>query len=189
MSDWATWNAELPRLFKSLLGIPCDWADQPRPMHTGARGQLAVIATPADGTEDRRQSTDAGLLIEEIVGHRRMVLQVSVWSPSQPLAQSARAFLERLRTRLAFDSSQEALRRLRLSYQTTENPVALDRVEDGRQVSFWAMDVVLGYVWSEQDETNVGSFIETGRITADTADDVDGTPLHAGLQSDINPPE
>lgn len=202
--NWATWQAELPLLFGVLLGsaaepMPCDWADQPRRMHTSARAQLTIVSTPAVGVEDRRhhvqldsEGAPTGELIEEAIGQRTMVLQVDVWSPRQSLDQSARARLETLRTRLAFDSTQRALKALRLSFQRAADPVRLDEIENNARVSRWAMDVTLAYAWSERDEDNVGTWIETGRITSgtdagQTIEDEGGNEFP--LQVDINPPE
>ncbi|GAB5547807.1 MAG: hypothetical protein SangKO_075670 [Sandaracinaceae bacterium] len=189
MTEWATWQTELPPLFGSLLGVPCDWADQARALHQGARAQLTIIATPAMGVEDVSYDRDdvAGTQIEERSGDRVMVLQVAVWNPRQVLDQSARAVLERLRGRLGFDSTLERLRTLGLSYQSVGDPVALDQVRDNRRTSMWTMDVRLGFRWTESDTDTPTSWIEHGRITAQSATDVDDAPLHAGLQSDINP--
>lgn len=191
---WSTWQQQLPVLFGVLLGsaaapMACAWADQPRQMHVGARAQLTILATPSQGVEDRRRHVVEGALVEEAIGQRAMVLQLDVWSPRQPLDQSARRYLETLRTRLAFDSTQAALKALRLSLQRVGDPVDLDAIEDGRKVSRWAIDITLGYAWSERDEDNVGTWIETARITTDTVRDVDDTDLPDALQHDIHPPE
>lgn len=191
---WSTWQQQLPLLFGVLLGsvedpMPCDWADQPRRVHVGPRAQLTIISTPSSGVEDRRRHVVSGALVEEAIGQRAMVLQLDVWSPRQPLEQSARRYIETLRTRLAFDSTQTALKTLRLSLQRVGDPVDLDAIEDGRTISRWAIDVTLGYAWSERDEDHVGTWIETGRITTDTVRDVDDADLPDALQHDIHPPE
>jgi len=191
VNDWSTWQTTIPALFAGLMGIPCHWADQPRQMVMGARAQIDIIATPAFGVDDRlrTEDLDTGELTESAVGQREMVLQVSVWNASQSLATAARQYVERLRTRMHFESTQVALKALELSFRRCEAPVDLDGEEDGRTVSRCAMDVRLGYAWRETDAENPGTWIETGRITANTITDVDDTDLPDALQIDINPPE
>lgn len=201
MSDMTTWRAQLPALFTTLLGIPCNWAEEPRPLHLRARAQIDVIAMASFGQDDHSTEDSepvAGVvetIVESVTGERGLTLQVSIWSPSGALGSGAQVFLERLRTRLEMESTEVALEAMHLSFQRAEQPIKVRSSEDGRVVSVWAMDLHLGYVWTETDSENPTSWIETGRITSKLLDaddneidsllDADGEP--APVQVDINP--
>ena len=199
---WTTWQDELPVLFAALLGLSsssaCAWATQPRRQMHGPRAQIDVIATPAQGVEDRRLVSDdggafelggetiTGILTEELTGQRQLVLQVSVWHDRQALPTSARALLERLRTGLGWESTRRSLRDLELAYVLCRDPVNLDPTEDGRTVSRWAMDVVLAYASVESDVENPTNWFESARLHSQSLRDPGGTPLSTQVDVTID---
>lgn len=196
--DWATLDTELPVLFAELLEIPCDWRKKARPMHTSARAQLDIVSNASVGIdevawaeldEEPEGSPDGEpeSVQATVHGTRELVLQVSVWSPSQSLAASARSHLEELRTRLYLPSTLERIKALELALVNVEDLVLLDPTEDGREVSEAAVDVRLAYGHSATDAAI--PFIETARIQSASARDAAGTVLGSSVQIDINPPE
>jgi hypothetical protein len=295
--NWDTIDAQLPPLVAGLIGLPTDWAKQPRSMHVTERAQLDVIAGRVLGVDDRlyadtaaadadtdaiiasgvtsttgvqnvaggalngvlgagvvlptriltitlsahadwdattivvsgkdasgfdqmenfivpngggvvlsgtkrfkqitnvmipAQSGPGGTLLmgvgatanvtESAVGQRELTLQVSVWSPLQSLGRSARRHLERLRTRLRWQSSIGALAALGLAIVTIESIVLLDPSEDGRVVSGAAMDLRLAYSWTETDDAV--PFIETVQVRSEYLRDETGAQLPAAEQID-----
>lgn len=192
--DYARLETELPLLFAELLGIPCDWRKRPRKQHTDACAQLDVISNASIGGDERAWvdvDSDADTVVDSIqatvYGVRELVVQVSVWSPVQSLATSARAYLERLRTRLSLPSSLDAIKALELALVGVEDLVLTDPDQDGRTRSEASIDVRFAY---GHDETEAAAipFLETVRVTSSSARDVQGDPLGAALQIDINPP-
>lgn len=153
MADWATLDAELPPLIGRLLELPCDWRKRPRTMKVGASAQLDIIAEGAIGVDDRKWvDQSSGDVSARVTGQRVMTLQVTVWAAVQPLARSARRYLERLRLRLRFPSTLDALAALELALVDTEALVQLDPAEDGRTVSQASLDVRLAYALDDDDE-------------------------------------
>ena len=185
--DFATVQSELPAAIETLVGIPCQWRTQPRQMVLGAVATLDVLAPSSLGVDDVSWANvgDPDLTHVEatITGYRELTLQVSVWSDKQTLAESARCYLERLRTRLRFPTALETLRGLDLAHVRTEAIVDVDPTEDGRIRSMATMDVRLGYAVSETDEPI--PFIEQARIRSEFFRDAAGDPLPDGLQIDV----
>lgn len=201
-ASWSTWQDGLPPLFATLIGLAAPssvaWASQPRSMSPGPRAQLDVIASPSVGVEDRRYVSDdvatfdldgetiVGTLVEELTGQREIVVQVTAWNEAQSLPVSARALLDRLRTRLAWGSTTTALRAMGLAFVRTEAPVALEPVEDGRIVSRWAMDVAFAYASIELDASNPTNWFETARIASQSLRDEGGSPLPSQVDVTID---
>lgn len=150
--DYATANDELPGIFGGLLELPCAWRKQPgaNVINTSASATLDVIASPSfvDELIVTREGEDAK---ETSYGIRELTLQVSVWSPSQLLGESARFFLERLRTRLQWTSTYDALKRIGFEINDILQIVTIDPRQAGRLMSGCAMDVQLGFGIAESD--------------------------------------
>lgn len=171
MATWAQMQADLPLLLAELLGIPCDWRTQSRGMHTSARAQLDVITAVGIGVDEpvwadvRHESDEQPVAVRATVhGIREMTLQVSVWTQQQALSQSARAYLEALRLRLAWPSVVARLSAMGLALVRVERVVQLDPDSDGRIHSEASIDVRFGYGMSEADVSV--PYIETARITS-----------------------
>jgi len=186
--DWATLETELATLLSSLLEIPCQWRTQPTKLHQGAHAFVDALAPTALGADDVRWADVGGtpetpdFVQATVVGQRELTLQVSVWSPSQSLSSSARMYLERLRTRLRWPSTLEALRGLGLALVTTENVVDVDPVQDGRVRSQSTLDVRIAYGALEADAQI--PWIEDARVTG-TFTDAAGDP--SPYSFDLNP--
>lgn len=150
--DLATIDAGLPTFLKTLLGIPCEWRKTPRTMHVGPSMQLDIITSNGIGWDELVSRDASGPATQEIVyGLREMTLQVTVWSLSQKLAESARFYLELLRTRLRWTSSLQALDALGLALIGVMPMVLIDAAQDGRTPSQASLDLRLSYGVAESD--------------------------------------
>ena len=143
---------------------------------------VQLVARDASGDGE----TIVGTLVEELTGQREIVVQVTAWNEAQSLPVSARALLDRLRTRLAWGSTTTALRAMGLAFVRTEAPVALEPVEDGRIVSRWAMDVAFAYASIELDASNPTNWFETARIASQSLRDEGGSPLPSQVDVTID---
>ncbi len=170
--EWAELDSALPFFIEGLAGIPCDWAGRPRKMHVSARLELDVIAGRGVGIDERRwrnvRVSESGELVgvrARVEGVRELTLQIQAWSPVQPLAKSARRYLDDVRIDLMLPSSLARLRELGLAVVAIEGTVLLDGGEDGRKVSRAALDVRLAHSAGRDDD--VVPFIETARVTGE----------------------
>jgi len=183
---WATWQTELVSLFADLSEIPFDWAAQPRGMHVGSRGQVDLIGLAEIGTPDLRHledGADPNVRIEKRIGQRRLTLQLDVWSPRQALEHSARAVIERIRSRLYFASTSARLLALHLGLIRLTDPLRLDPIEDARTVSRWSMDALFSLAWEETDGEHPGTWIDSVEVSSASLRDPGGDPLPAPLQT------
>lgn len=189
--DWATLQTGLTVFVRSLLGdIATQWGDQPTKFVQGPSATIDLLAPEAVGVDDRIWedvgSPDPTAVKETAIGHREIVVQVTVTSISQKLQDSARMYLERLRTRLRWTSSIGSLAALGLGLLEIGPVIEIDPIENGRVISRSALEVRCSYVHSETDAEI--PFIETARISSEL-EDAAGDPLPAGLQFDITVPE
>lgn len=181
----------LEGLFARLLDLPVaavSFLRQPRQHHRGPRAQLDPIAWPHLGVDELRRTLTAGgaELTEEAIGQRTLVLQVRVWTEAQSLATAPMSYIERLRTRLRWTTSQQALERCCLSFDRAEQPVTFPETRDGRILSTASIDLRLSYAWVEADTENTMGWIEQAQIIADKLRDPVGTALDDALQPTIN---
>lgn len=189
MASFSTLQTSLPALFATLLGIPCDWADQPRGLHPSARAELAIFGETALGMDERRwQTVPGGTEVEDTVqatvtGQRLFTLSITAWSPSQKLDESARFYLERLRLRLSFPSTVATLDGLGLGLIDTLPIHKIDPDENARRVSMAVLDVRLSHAQSESDAPIES--INEAHVLAQYVTHADGT--HAGAQPDLQP--
>lgn len=186
--DWTQLDTALPALVSTLIELPCDFVGKARPMHQQARAQLGIIATSAIGVdeqsldlsgEDTLEAPTAQRIAETVHGLREMTVQVDVWSNEQSIDKSSRRYLERLRTRLRWTSSIEALKALGLALVEIEDIAQPDVEENGRRYSFATMDVRLAYGESETDAAV--PFIEQFRLR--TSDDM---PAELAIDTDVS---
>jgi len=181
----------LEALFAELLELPVaavSFLRQPRQQHRGPRAQLDPIAWPHLGVDELRRTVTAGgaELTEESIGQRTLVLQVQVWADTQSLDTAPMSYIERLRTRLRWTTTQQALQRCCLSFDRAEQPVTFTQRQDCRQLSTASIDLRLSYAWVEADTAHTMSWIEQAFITADKLRDPAGTAFDDALQPTIH---
>jgi hypothetical protein len=179
------WEDTIERLFGQLSELPTCWEDRERPaLGPGADGicLLRVTSVPALGVDETRYTfTDdaapAPDVFPEQTGNRTPVLSVKVDSYDNNARTRARAILERIRTRLRRPSSRAALAKIDTSIATIGTVFAVGRVEDNREYSRAAMDVVLNAAICDADVPfgSIKTIEVSGEIT-DAADVVVGTP-------------
>ena len=184
------WQKTLEELFSDLLDIPAaqvSFLRQPRQHRRGARVQLDPIAFLHFGVDERRQTQSQNTfeLVEEAIGQRVMVLQVSVWTDGQSLQRSPIALIERLRTRMRLQSTTDVLIRCGLGFDRAEQPVTFPETRDGRVLSRSSIDLRLSYAWVESDAENASSWIEQAEIRADKLRDPTGTAYPDAIQPTI----
>lgn len=194
-ADLATIETGLSELFARLMEVPCDWRKKPRGMHVRACAQLDDLTSNGVGVDDSvwrdvdvageptTVDADVAAVRETVQGIRERTLQVTVWSPRQTLAESARFYLERLRTRLRWSSSLDALRAIGVGLVGVEAIQLLDHAQDGRDVSEAAMDLRITHAVAEADEPV--PFIERGHVTG-SVESAGGEEI-AALEIDLNP--
>lgn len=195
-----TWTAEtrtgLITLLERLLEIPVQWRGEPQRQIIGASAIVDALGELGLGVDEitytEGPTTDAPTEVTPTVyGLREATFQVSVWSPSQQLEQSARFYTSRLRTRLRSPSAREDLRALGLGLVSIGESIPADAAQASRDRSGSALEIVLSFGTAEVD--GAVPFIERARFY--TADDDEallanaaGAPLADSIQQDINPP-
>ncbi len=189
-NDWSTWQTSLTGIFATLLGLTApavSFGTQPRGMVEGATAQITPIAIQHHGVDDIRRTLVDGQLVEQVIGHRTLVLQARVWSPRQSLQNSSRALIERLRTRLSFTSTTEALLALDLGFQRAEQPADLTQTRGGREETSTSIDLFLSYAWVETDDTpgNALDYINEVHFNGHVIRDVDGDPVPSALLPEL----
>lgn len=192
--DFAAVESGLPTLFTSLMGIPCQWATQPRRMVVGTSAVIDILGDTVNGRDERVTSyvDDDGAIVgvadatgarETIYGQRELTLQVTIWGITQQLVKSARYYLGRLRTRIRFTSSIARLKAMGLFLSTRENIVQVDPAQEGRAMSQASLDLHFGYGVAESDEP--AAFVKTVRVKSEFLENAAGDPEPPSLQSDI----
>lgn len=181
LTTWDEWQAGLRALFAGLLGLEVAavaFARQPRGQIRGPRAQLDILSVLHEGVEDMRRTLVGAELVEESLGHRVMILQVAVWGERQSLGSSPRALLERMRSRLRWTSTVEALRALQLGLELAEQPVEFTSPQDGRRLTVASIDLRLSFSWVEADTDNPLGWFDKAEIVAEFNDPV-GADLSA----------
>ena len=194
MASLATIQAQLPALLSDLLGdLPVSWRRSARSMADRARAQIDPIAMGMSGIDERiwiacdAEGEDASLELathvrQRVRGMRAMTIQVSVWTPATAIGNSARVYLERLRSRLYLESTYTALRALGLGLVNVFPIVHSDFREDDRSVSQASIDLAFSY-----GHTELGApilYFDRARVITEIAS-ADGA-VNPDLQLEIN---
>ena len=185
--DWDGLKDGLATLCASLLGISCQWRDQPQKLQQGAWATLDALAPSSLGVDDTRWAdvgSPATGVRATVVGQRELTLQVTAWSPRQTPSLSARALLEQLRTRMRWPSTLETLRQLGVALVRIEDVADVDPPQDGRRMSQATLDVRVAYAASETDVEI--PYIEDAHLSSTFANAA-GDQLGAAVQMNINP--
>jgi hypothetical protein len=141
--------------------------------------------------EDGEVTTDPEAVVavrETSHGQREDVLQVTVRAISQGLEARADVYLERLRTRLAWSSSLEALRAMGLGVSTVGAIVPLDSAANKAEMRKYSEAAIeIGVVFGVAESDEPGPFLQTAIARSQSVRDVDGTALPDGAQITTEP--
>lgn len=155
-------------IFAAAMGIPCQPRGEPQKVVVGASATLDFLGESGIGVDEVSfvaNPTDVPTeVVPTVYGLREQTLQVSVWSPSQKLEESARTYASKLKTRLRFPSVLASLRALGVGVVRVEDVVTLDVAQSSHLRSGAALDVRISYGVTDAD-TPI-EFIETAQITS-----------------------
>jgi len=165
----------LKALVKNLSGLDTVWEDEPRPYNPGALALLAfTVITPVGQDEVVRKqdlNQDKGQeLADEHRGVRQATLTVKVESQVQTDTGSAYWHLERVRERLPFRSTGDALRAVNCALIRSGPTLDLTQNWDDRQRSVAALEVFLNVRTSLEDPARYGFIATVGKQNPDDPD-------------------
>lgn len=172
------WKEGLERLFDSIGGgLPVCWKDDPRPDLADGVILLKVLADLSQGVDEYRVAHDSSLNSSSppkecqptSCGSALVTLQVQVETFSQDANDQARTFQRKIRQRLRWPSSREALATIETSLVDILTIPVVDKLEDNRHYSLATMDVRLNTIQVENDKAF--GRIDTIEITPTITDD------------------
>jgi hypothetical protein len=145
-------------LAAALTGLDAVWENQPRPeTNDVTRGivLLSFTATASVGRDEVRTTFDVGTqdFGDVAVGQRALPWRIIAESLEQKNVNTAWAILEKMRLRLRWQSSIDALNAVNVSIATTGQVQDLQVPVDDRIISKAALDVSLNASFSEADPT------------------------------------
>lgn len=147
------------------------WTDQIRPyVPVPARALIRLSLLPSDRAgysddTDYMPSPDGTQLVQVTSGRRYVALTIACDSYEQSNDRTAFAYLERIRTRMAWDSNVLALASAGVIV-VDEFPITpIPTTVDGREVSSAAYDSRISYVVVDSDDSNPIDWIETVDIS------------------------
>lgn len=161
MIDWATLQAGVVALWKSLTGLAdVRWQDAQGAFVSAenafAKAEIQVVSNVGVGALDAltwAEASPGGPMQQTTEGLRLLVLRTKVTVYDQRSALVARNYLERLRDRLPWDTSRDALEALSLGLVDVRKTQDLSKRDDQRITSIAAADVRLHLGISDTDPT------------------------------------
>jgi hypothetical protein len=155
-------------LFGTLSELTTVWEDEPRPYSLGALTLLSYTAISSLGHDEvhRKQDLDQPQgqeLADQHRGIRLATLTIKVESMIQTDTGSAYWYLERIRERLPFRGTLEALRAVNCALVRAGTTVDLTAALDDRQRSIAALDVTLSVRTDVDDPTRYGYIATVGK--------------------------
>lgn len=156
MSSLANVRAGLAAIAASLTGLDAVWENEPRPATndvTRAIVLLSFTATSAIGRDEVRSAFDDGTqdFGDTAVGQRILPWRIVVESLEQDNGDTAWDYLEKLRLRLRWQSSIDALNSLSVTVNVTGQVQDLQVPVDDHIASKAALDVTLNATFTEAD--------------------------------------
>lgn len=168
--------AELITLFEDLSELPQgrvlrEGDPEPFGSHPTTLIYLYPSTVSVNGTDESRATYDDidDVNVTEQCGVRRVTLRVKVLAYDVNAMEAS--LMETIRSRLYRKSSKAALRAVNLALIGVEAITSQDRADDGRNVMWGSMDVMLAWAVSETDTTAEGGIVET----VNTTNEVPGT--------------
>lgn len=180
-----------------------EWADRPvGATHVLQQVTMTMRVATVSSTfdENRLEMLDTGLvaglpatstydLFETAVGFRKFVLQVQAWVLQDQDTLMAIGTIERLKTRLGWNSSLQRLLAINVDLTDIGPTRNMSAPKDGRQWSVASMDVTLTAAFEETDTVAVG-FIERVVISSHVqAAEGDDLPAPLQMVDEVLPPE
>lgn len=161
-------------LVKQLSGLDCVWRDQPQhyvpPKGYGeavarVKCMLSLGPSSGKGRDELRTAYDADQpngqeMQDTSVGVRLFTLKIVVESFDQNDGLTAEQHLERIRDRMRWRSSTDALDDVNVAFVTTGEIQDLTTTRDNRKVSIAALDIRLSGMSVDTDPARYG-YIET----------------------------
>lgn len=190
--DLATIEPALLAWAAAVTGVEAScvvWENAPRVQYNTHLVTLSWVSSREVGTDETVWAYDAAAesalteMTPTVRGQRAAVLQLSVEGYDHTAGTTARAILERARTRLQWPSSLAALRAVGLAWAGAGSVVAADyRGANDRWVSRALLDVNLNANASEADLAGRTSALTSVDVTADLQ-----TPAGDSLADSIQP--
>lgn len=178
---WGTIKPAIKTLIGNLSGLTTVWQDEPRPFAFTPPStpaiciiSLGAVRELGTGTVIREQDLNQATGQEMADEHRSdkvVTLTVKVESEIQTDTGDALEYVERVRQRIKFRGSLEALRDVNLAINQIGQTVDLGESRDSRRRAIAALDVILNVKTTIQDPNRypyIGS--------VDVAGTVDGVP-------------
>ena len=176
MIDFATLKPALVALASSLTGLTVAvWENDPRPMAVPSEGALVTVSLfgvagvgGTDGKRYDRSTENTGLggdqseipeggaeppALETIVGRREVTIRFKIDGIFQDGNRTPRFYLERMRTRLSWESSRATLEAAGLGLQEVLLATEAEEKRNDRVSPVAIFDVRCNLVASEQDPT------------------------------------
>lgn len=173
--DWANFQTTLVAEVGSAYtpgGLNVFWRDVPQDWLEYPWCMLAILSVGNIGQDEQRFAYDSDLdqNNQSDVGHRRVVVQFTVRSRSQDLANSAWEIADVVRLRLRDDLRREALSAVGFSLGPITPANTVEFVdEDNRTVSAVVFDVT--FLAMSVDVARDAGYIATAEITETIEDD------------------
>lgn len=172
---WSTIQPAIKALFASLAELPAAlviWDGEPMPFAPApgfAIGDVQDFSATSRGQADTGTFEEAapdGVLNETITTTRELTLRfrVRVYSNLAP-AQTARQYLERMRPRLQYESTNDTLAEIGLGLIAAVNLANLSTTKDDRVTSTSVLDVRFTLLTSDTDPTPFERITTIGDVT------------------------
>lgn len=168
--DLVTIRAALKTWAAAQMAIPAIWRDEPEDYIEIPRAKLHIISSNGVGEDELRYAYDEGADPGEdfqptVAGARVFTLSVLVESDDQ-VTETARKYLEKLRTSLQKPSVKEAFKTAGFAYNQAEAVIDPPRpMYDEYIESVSSLDILFNTVSNETDTDEVGSFVEKATVT------------------------
>ena len=148
--NWSTLEAGLQGWFAAVSGIDqyaVAWSGQPEGFRDFPQADLLLSRSGGDvGIDETRYEVDAeGRLVPYIAGNRVATLTIIVRSRDQHGNARADSILERVRTALFMDITQQAFEALGVVMRDAAPTQSAAQTQDLREMSVASLTVTLGY--------------------------------------------
>ena len=163
--DWASVCTAIETAVKSASGLTSVVWENRSQTYTGPQvAKLSMSDIETVGIDDIRWADAAAPAVGQVetrVGWRRFGITVTVESQAQGATSAARAYAERLSTRIWFGSYQTAFDAVLLGLEDVSDVKEADRARDGRMVSVASVELRFSYTNVEADSDHPVSTIES----------------------------
>ncbi|MCA9506840.1 MAG: hypothetical protein KC505_00280 [Myxococcales bacterium] len=158
MKQWPGLQITLEHVFRSAVGIPFVWDDEPRKMMRKPFGILSLgqcISVGRDAGYYRFRDGGANI---DLVGHRELTINVQVFSRHAHGESSARFLIEKARLSFANPVYRDELRSAGLIFVENHPVTSLNFSFQNRAENRAAFDVVFRLIMQESAPINTAYF-------------------------------